>query len=36
MFDSVLNTPMCSKQINKYFHQIYLSDKSDTENDLLY
>ena len=33
MFDWVLNTPLCSKHINNYFHQIYLSDKSDTENE---
>ena len=26
---------LCSKHINNYFHQIYLSDKSDTENELL-
>ena len=25
-----------SKHINNYFHQIYLSEKSDTENQLLY
>ena len=36
MFDLFLNTPVFSKHINNYFHQIYLSGKSDTENELLY
>ena len=31
MFDWVLNAPLCSEHINN-FYQIYLSDKSDTEN----
>ena len=35
MFDWVLDAPLCSKHINKYFHQIYLLDKSDTENESL-
>ena len=26
MFDLFLNTPLCSKHVNNYFHQIYLSD----------
>ena len=26
---------LCSKHITNYFHQIYLSDKSDPENELL-
>ena len=29
MVDLFLNTPLFSKNINNYFHQIYLSDKSD-------
>ena len=32
MFDLFLNTPLCSKHINNYFHQIYLSDKSDKKD----
>ena len=34
MFNWVLNPSLCSEDINNnYFHQIYLSDKSDTENE---
>ena len=29
MFDWVLDTSLCSKHINNYFHQIYLLDKSN-------
>ena len=33
MFDWIRNAPLCSEPINNNFHQIYLSDKSDTENE---
>ena len=32
MFDWVLNALLCSEYINNHFRQMYLSDKSDTEN----
>ena len=36
MFDLFLNAPLCSKYIDTYFNQIYVSDKPDTENELVY
>ena len=36
MFDWVLDTSLCSKHINNYFHRIYPSEDSDSENELLY
>ena len=33
MLDWVLNALMYSEHINNHFHQIYFSDKSDTENE---
>ena len=36
MFDLFLNAPLCSKHIDTYFNQIYVSDKPDRENELVY
>ena len=33
MFDWVLDTSLCSKHVNNYFHQNYLSDKYDKKKD---